>query len=73
MPEKFKGMATLSAWTLFVVGWLALISGYVRMFGAYAGADLTPSGVPSCELAVFGGITSIAISVVLMRLRKSRE
>jgi hypothetical protein len=72
MPEKFRGMATVAAWTLFVAGWIALISGYVRMIGLYAG-NTPPSGTPSVEVALLGGIASLALSVVLMKLRKSLE
>ena len=73
MPQVFKALATINAWTLFIVGWLALLRGYASMIGGYVGLDLTPVGAPPNELAVFGGLASLFLSVAVMKLRHMME
>jgi len=73
MPPIFKALATINAWALFILSWVALLSGYVRMLGAYRGLDLTPAGAPSYEYALAFGFGGLVLSVVVMKLRKMLE
>ena len=73
MPNIFKALASINAWALFIAGWAALLRGYISMLGGYMGLDLTPSGAPPVEVALAFGLTSLALSVVIMKLRHSME
>lgn len=69
MPQIFKALATINAWAMFIVGWFALISGYIRLLGAYTGVDLTPVGVPSAEVSLAFGWVGLFLSAAIMKLR----
>jgi hypothetical protein len=73
MPQVFKALATINAWALFIISWIALLSGYARMIGAYAGVDMTPAGAPSYDVALMFGFAGLVLSVVVMKLRKLLE
>ncbi len=68
MPSKFKSLATIAAWVLFVFGLLRLLIGLVMAFST--GPTLAPTQV-YLDFAV--GVGSITLSVVVMRLRKMLE
>lgn len=72
MPSIFKALATIAAWVLFVFGNAALLVGLIRVLrSARANAD---GPTVSLMAAYFGlGIASLALSVVVMKLRKSLE
>ena len=69
MPEIFKALATINAWTLFIIGWISLIA------GIYLGAQLTeiPAGIPPVWCPLVGGFVCLALSVAIMRLRQIME
>ena len=73
MPQIFKALATINAWTLFIVGWLALLAAYARLIGAYAGVTMTPPAGPSIEMGLAGGFAGLTLSVVVMKLRQMLE
>jgi hypothetical protein len=75
MPEKFKALATVSAWTLFVIGWISLIAGYFHLAGIYLGAQFAevPAGLPPVWCPLVGGFVCLTLSVVVMRLRQAME
>ena len=65
MPSKFKALASITVWILFIFGCLTLLGGFVRAF-------------MRSELALvssyFGyGIISLILSVVAAKLRKTLE
>ncbi|MFC1942119.1 hypothetical protein ACFLWU_02760 [Chloroflexota bacterium] len=66
MPRIFKGLATITAWVLFVFGLLSLVGGFGRIIGGSPEMDLMS--------AYFGfGAGSLFLSVVTMRLRQKME
>jgi hypothetical protein len=73
MPSIFKALATINAWALFILSWIALIRGYVTLLGSYAGADIMPAGAPAVEFVTAFGVAGLVLSVVVMRLRKGME
>ena len=75
MPQIFKGMATSTVWTLFVIGWISLIAGYIDLLGLYFGLPFAsmPSGIPPVEMPLIGGFVCLALSVALMKLRQMIE
>jgi len=73
MPEKFKALASINAWALFILSWIALIRGYVTMLGSYAGVRIMPSGASSTEFVLVFGFAGLVLSVVVMVLRKKME
>ncbi len=73
MPSAFKALATINAWALFILSWLAVLRGYASMLGSAAGLDWTPSGMPPAEFALGCGFAGLVLSVVVMVLRKKME
>jgi len=72
MPAIFKALASIVVWILFVFGCVALIGGFVRAVGA--SLDLLPvSPRPIIGAYFSGGIVSLILSVVAMKLRQSME
>ena len=66
MPQIFKALATITAWVLFVFGFLALLGGFGRIIGGSPDLDLMH--------AYFGyGVGSLFLSVVVMKLRQMLE
>ena len=68
MPSQFKSLATIAAWVLFIFGLLRLLIGLITAFSG--GPALAPTQV-YLDFAI--GISSITLSVVVMKLRKMLE
>jgi hypothetical protein len=65
MPPIFKALASITAWILFINGCLAMI---------FSGVDRLVGGPPMGALAAWAvAVTSLALAVVAMRLRKGLE
>ena len=75
MPNVFKSLASVNAWTLFVIGWISLIAGYIQLLGLYLDIQMVaiPAGAPFIWMPLVGGFTCLALSVVLMKLRQMLE
>ena len=75
MPTIFKALATVNAWTLFIIGWISLIAGYIQLLGLYFGIQMVaiPAGAPFIWMPLVGGFTCLALSVALMKLRQMLE
>jgi len=68
MPRVFKSLATIAAWVLFVFGLLRLLIGLVMAFAS------GPNPVPMEAYLDFAiGISSLMLSVVVMRIRQKLE
>ena len=68
MPPIFKGLATISAWTLFIAGWLGFVGWLI------IGIQLLDTGesyLPPAHFAL--AIVSLALSVAVMKLRHMLE
>ena len=73
MPPIFKALATINAWTLFVLGWLGLVVG-VLIMPAIGGQFATAEPPPWPFHAAWGlGVMSLTLSVVCMKLRQMLE
>ena len=73
MPEKFKALATISAWVLFVFGLFVIA---ITLFMAIASGAVSPeAGAPPMQayVAYITGVVSITLSVVVMKLRQMLE
>ena len=73
MPNIFKALASITAWTLFILSAIALIRGYVTMLASYAGVDVMPPGASATEFVLRFGFVGLVFSVVVMVLRKKLE
>ena len=73
MPDIFKALATINAWALFILSWVALIRGYVTMLAGYAWVDIMPAGASSTEFVLVFGFAGLVLSVVVMKLRQMLE
>jgi hypothetical protein len=63
MPSIFKALASITAWILFINGCLAMI---------FSGVDRIVGGPPMGALAAWAvAVTSLALAVVVMKLRHS--
>ena len=72
MPQIFKALATIGAWTLFIFAWIIGISIFIQ--GIIIG-ELYGSEIPSMEMWA-GSAVALAFavgSVVVMILRKKME
>lgn len=73
MPPIFKALATITAWTLFVLGWIILLVGVLIMPGVggvfFAG---TPPPV-IFWIALAAAVATLILSVAAMKLRQMLE
>jgi hypothetical protein len=65
MPPIFKALATITAWLLFIYGWLAILGGLVI-------CGMQTTGLVGW-LHQFVGIASLVLSVVVMKLRQGMK
>jgi len=71
MPPIFKALASITAWTLFILGWLFIV--WPTVMGIISG-EMVAGPPPWQQIAGYlGGITSLALSVVCMKLRQMLE
>ena len=72
MPDIFKALATITAWMLFICGWLMGLSTFAM--GLISG-DLYGGGVPTLIYPVFFAVAAAeaVLAVVVMILRKKME
>ena len=72
MPEKFKALASIGAWVLFIMGLLSFVFAFVFWFGS----PIEPStaGVWCAgDSAAIMGTVMVTLSVCVMVLRKKME
>ena len=73
MPQIFKTLATVNAWTLFVLGWIVLLIG-VLIMPAIEGVFFAGTAPPFLFwIALASAIAILTLSVVLMKLRQMLE
>jgi uncharacterized membrane protein len=72
MPPIFKALATISAWTLFICGWLMLLG---TTIGMGVRGDLFSTEVLKIGDAIAFALAGVGIvlAVVVMILRKKME
>jgi hypothetical protein len=72
MPSKFKALASIGAWVLFIMGLSFFIVAYVFWLGS--SIDLSTAGVwvAGDSAAVMGTVMTV-LSVCVMILRKKME
>jgi hypothetical protein len=73
MPEKFKALATINAWVLFVLGWLVLLIGVLIMPSINGVLFAGTAPPPLFWVALASAIMILTLSVVLMKLRQMLE
>ena len=73
MPPIFKAFATVTAWTLFILGWIILVIGVIIMPGIggvfFAG---TPPPV-IFWVALASAVMTLILAVCAMKLRQMLE
>ena len=72
MPPIFKALASITAWILFIFGFLALLAGFLRIIGASTGFSAPPE-MPIMSVYFGYGVGSLVLSVVVMKLRQMLE
>jgi len=72
MPSIFKALASITAWALFISGWLQLLGGaYGYFYSYYITGSVGVLPVSTRILAVWGlGTGSLILSVCAMKLRQ---
>ena len=72
MPDIFKALASITAWALFILGWVTglstLISGITT--GCLYGSQPPPMVIPAMFTL---GAAELVLAVVVMRLRQKME
>ena len=72
MPDKFKALASIGAWVLFIVGLLSIVFAFIFWFGKPL--DLSTVGVWCAgDSAAILGTVMVTLSVCVMILRKKME
>ena len=73
MPQKFKALASITAWVLFIVGLVGLVVGGI--VGPAAGGQFFGAQPPAIQVYLANGlaIASLTLSVVVMKLRQMLE
>jgi len=72
MPDKFKALASIGAWVLFIMGLFVLVFAFVFWFSS----PLDPSTVKiwcAGDSAAILGTVMVTLSVCVMILRKKME
>ena len=73
MPPVFKALTTITAWTLFILGWLMLMIGGIIM-PAIGGQFSTVEPPPwPFHAAWLGSVMTLILSVCAMKLRQMLE
>ena len=73
MPQIFKALATINAWTLFVLGWIILLVGVLIMpsIGGAFSVGTPPPVILYITLAT--AIGTLILAICAMRLRQKME
>ena len=72
MPQIFKALATITAWTLFFLGWLMLVFVFVFMATIpFKPATFEPWGV--FDTAWVLAVVTLTLSICVMKLRQMLE
>jgi hypothetical protein len=69
MPKIFKALATITAWLLFIAGWVFLISSFIQ----WAAYGFAPEGWEPQAAFCGIGTASFVLSVVVMKLRQGMK
>ena len=73
MPSIFKALATITAWTLFILGWVILLVGVIIM-PAIGGAFVPGTPPPIIFwIALASAVATLILSVCAMKLRHMLE
>ena len=73
MPSKFKALASISAWVLFIMGLIQFLAGWIVWTREEAGlATNLPLWSAHASLFLLGAVL-IVLSVCVMILRKKME
>ena len=73
MPQVFKALATITAWTLFILGSLILVIG-VLIMPAIGGAFVPGTPPPVMFwIALASAVGTLILSVCAMKLRQMLE
>jgi hypothetical protein len=73
MPDIFKALATITAWTLFVLGWVILVIGVLIMPGI-GGVFFAATPPPVIFwIALASAVGTLILSVAAMKLRQMLE
>ena len=75
MPSIFKALASISAWVLFISGWLQLLGGAVTYgYTCYISGATGLIAISTRILMLWGlGAGSLILSVCAMKLRQMLE
>ena len=73
MPEKFKALASIAAWVLFVLGLIGIVTGIMGAIIGNVQEGFEEPPVMEVYIAITCGIISLTLSAVVMRLRQKME
>ena len=75
MPDKFKGLATIGAWVLFIMGLMSFVFAFVLWFSSPVFGEGPGAAGVWCagDSSAMMGTVMVTLSVVIMMLRKKIE
>ena len=71
MADKYKALASIAAWVLFIFGLLNLGVGFV--VACYQAGDILENFPVNSDIELALAVVTITLSVVVMRLRQKME
>ncbi len=72
MPDKFKALASIGAWVLFIMGLMSFVMAFVFWFGS--SIDPSTAGIWCAgDSAAIMGTVMVTLSVCVMVLRSKLE
>ena len=72
MPEKFKGMATIGAWVLYIIGLAGFVMAFILWFGSPVDPGTAEAWCAGDSAAILSTVM-VTLSVCIMILRKKME
>ena len=72
MPEKFKALASIGAWVLFIMGLASFVMAFVFWFGSPIEPETAGVWCAGDSAAILGTVM-VTLSVCIMILRKKME
>jgi len=74
MPQSFKALSSITAWVLFILGWIGVVATIAYAVSIITGLFIIPNVTSLMIGGVFGGgVVCFILSVCAMKLRQMLE
>jgi len=74
MPQSLKALSSITAWVLFILGWVGVLATIIYAVSLITGLFIVPNVTSLMIGGVFaGGVVCFILSVCTVRLRQTLE